>query len=347
MASKQPLKIGVLSTGWVAGAHAANWQKVEGAEVVAVCSRRKEKAASAIETWGCGGAAAYDSLDEMLKHDGLDVVSICTPHVNHPDETIRCAEAGKHIVIEKPVALNREDLRRTLQAVEKAGVLTSVCFELHWIGSFKLAKSLIAAGTLGNLFYGECSYHHGIPSDSQQFAWGHHTKEKGGGAFYTAGCHALDALIYLVDSEVQEVAAMSNTSRENPWGYEYDPNAVCLLRFANGAIGKVGVSVECHNPYHFPVVLQGDRGTLVDNRFYSRDIDGAKGWIEVACDLPASGDVAEHPYQGQFEALAQCIREEQRPHNDLRAAAHVHDVMFAIDEAISLKKMVQISPTTP
>src|SRR5947207_1669340 len=98
------LGVGILGTGWVAGAHIDNFKKVPGCDVVAINSRDKARARAKAAEHGVRAAAAYDDLGEFLAHPGLDIVVICTPHPNHPAETIASAKAGKHIVIEKPVA---------------------------------------------------------------------------------------------------------------------------------------------------------------------------------------------------------------------------------------------------
>lgn len=344
MKTPKTLGIGVIGTGWVAGAHIDNFKRVAGCPVVAVCSRKRDRAAAKIAQHGLTDAAAYDDVARFLKHDGLDIVVIATPHPNHPAETIAAARAGKHIVIEKPVALNAADLRKMVAEVNKAGVKTSVCFELRWIGLFKNIKTMLDKGLLGDVFYGECSYFHGIGPWYGQWGW-NIKKDIAGSDLLTAGCHAVDGLIWLMDSRVAEAAAMSNTSRNNPLKYEYDANSVIILRFENGAIGKVATSIECRQPYLFPVLLQGEKGSIWNDQVSTLEWPGLKGWAKIPADLPDSGDVQHHPYQGQFEYFVDCIRGNKRPHNDLSACAHAHEVCFAAAEAIRTKRMVKVRAT--
>ena len=341
MAKIKPLGIGILGTGWVAGAHIDTFKQIDGCNIVAVCSSDMGRAMGKIAAHQLDHARPYDNLKSFLNHDGLDVVVICTRHPNHPAETIAAAEAGKHIVIEKPVALERKSLAKMLAAVAKAKVVTSVCFELRWMGLFRNIKRMITDGLIGNVYYGECSYFHGIGPWYGQWSW-NIKKDIGGDALLTAGCHALDSLIWCMGSEVVEVAAMSNTSPNNPLKYEYDPNSVAILKFKNGAIGKVATSIECRQPYLFPVLFQGEKGAILDDKVWSLDWPGQKEWAKVPADMPASGDVKDHPYTGQLKYFVECLREGKRPHNDLAACAHVHEVMYAIDEAIKTKKTVKV-----
>ena len=338
--------IGIIGTGWVATAHVDNFKKIAGCEIVAVCSRKKPRALEFIQEQNIPQAAGYGRLSDFLAHDGLDIVVICTPHPNHPDETIAAARAGKHIVIEKPVALNRRDLIKMVTEVNKAKVKTSVCFELRWVGLFMNIKAMLAQKLIGNVYHGECSYYHGIGPWYDQYGW-NIKKRIGGDALLTAGCHAVDGLIWLIGSPVVEVAAVANTSPQNPLKYEYDPNIAAILKFANGAIGKVSTSIECRQPYLFPVLLQGDKGTIWNDQLSTTDWPGLKKeeWARIPTVLPDSGDVANHPYLGQLEYFVDCIRKNRRPHNDLHNAAHVHEVIFAINEAIRSKKVVKVKKT--
>lgn len=342
MNNQSTLGIGVIGTGWVAGAHIENFKQIAGCEVRAVCSRDRRRAEQKIAAHGLR-ARAYDDLGGLLAADDVHVVVICTPHRNHPAETIAAARAGKHIVIEKPVALDRDALREMLGEVARAGVLTSVCFELRWIGLFRNIRAMLADGLIGRPFYAETGYFHGCGPWYPQYPW-NRLEGMGGDAFLTAGCHALDGLIWLLDDRVVEVAAMSNTSGGNPLAYEYDPNIVAILRFAGGAIGKVAASIECRQPYLFPVLIQGERGTIHNDQISTLAWPGLRAgqWARVPAALPDSGDVHDHPYLGQLSYFVDCIRRGERPHNDLAACAHVHEVMFAIQDALAQRRTMAV-----
>jgi len=231
-----------------------------------------------------------------------------------------------------------------LAAVKRAGVLTSVCFELRWIGLIRNVRALVAKGALGEVFHAACGYHHGIGPWIPQWSW-NVKKRMAGSALLTAGCHALDGLLFLVGRRVVEVAAMSGKSRSNPLRYEYDPNVVALLRFEGGALGEVAASIECRQPYLFPLLVQGTKGTVWNDRFATTEWPGLKGWAHLPADCPESGDVEDHPYLGQLREFVECIRTGRRPSNDIAACAHVHDVMFAVEDAIREKKTVRVART--
>lgn len=335
--------IGIIGTGWVAGAHIDTFSATEGCEIVAVCSRSKEKAQLKIAQKKLQKALAYDNLSSFLAHPDLDIVVICTPHPNHPDEAIAAAEAGKHIVIEKPVALNRTDLQRVYEAVERSGVSTSICFEVRWIGAIINARKFIEQGLIGKPHFGSCSYYHGIGPWYGQWSW-NIKKEIGGDAMLTAGCHALDTLIWLMGARVTEVATFGNTSEGNPLKYEYEPNSTSILKFDNGAIGSVSASIECRQPYEFPVLIQGSKGSIKGSQLSSLEYD-VNDWITFPTSMPDSGDVADHSYPGQIKHFVECLRNGSRPINDLAACMHVHEVMYAMAESMKTGKIEKVRGT--
>ncbi|QDT64889.1 Gfo/Idh/MocA family protein [Calycomorphotria hydatis] len=328
------IKIGILGTGWVAGAHAEAFSAIPGCEVAALYSRDINRAATRIQEMGLSNAEPYDNLELLLNNPEIDVISICSMHHEHPQQTIAAAQAGKHLVIEKPLATSPEAISEMVSAVNKAGVKTSVCFELRFIGLMNNIKSFVDQGLLGNIFYGQCSYFHGIGPWYRQWSWNKQQKF-GGSAILTAGCHALDFLLETVDSKVKTVSAVSNRSTGNPLEYDYDTNIAAVLEFENGTIGQFSTSIECRQPYQFPVLLQGELGTIWNDQISSTKWPGLKygEWAKIPTSLPDSGDVSDHPYQSQFEHLLSCIKNDEEPTNSLANCLHTHEVTFAIDEA--------------
>ncbi|MFW5798090.1 MAG: Gfo/Idh/MocA family protein, partial [Planctomycetota bacterium] len=204
MGSKQR-GIGVVGLGNVAGAHIKAFGEVVGARVVAATSRREHTDDQLQETYGTT-FKVYHELDDMLADPAVEVVDICTPHFLHTEQAIASARAGKHLVIEKPIGLGPDELRDLERTVEKAGVRVCVCFECRFSGHFSCVHSMIDRGLLGRLHYGEVDYHHTIRGHRK--AW-HNTIEGAGSSLLTAGCHALDGLLFFMDRPVTEVSSMT------------------------------------------------------------------------------------------------------------------------------------------
>ena len=108
--SKRSLGVLVVGAGWVSTQHIAAYMKNRAAQVVAICSRRREQAAQRAAEAGLSDVAIYDDFAQALGHPGVDIVSICTPQHVHCPQVVAAAEAGKHLLIEKPVAISLDEL---------------------------------------------------------------------------------------------------------------------------------------------------------------------------------------------------------------------------------------------
>src|SRR5436190_2521608 len=155
------LGVGIIGLGWVAGEHIKAYQQNPHCEMVALASHSKENAESYQQRYNLPDANLYTDWQRLLQDERVDVVSICSTNEMHAPQAIAAAEAGKHVLIEKPVALTLEDLRQVERAVEKAGVKSQGGFELHWSPYFQSVHSMIDAGFFGDIYYAECDYFSG------------------------------------------------------------------------------------------------------------------------------------------------------------------------------------------
>lgn len=341
--SENNYKVGVIGYGWAATAHIDAINGTNQGTVTAVYSSRELNPEDLKSAHG-SDITPYQDLDAMLADPDVDVISITSYPNQHKDQAIAAARAGKHLIIEKPLALSLEDCRAIQEAVEEAGVKACVCFEVRWSNQFQTTQKLIADGTLGNIHYGEVDYYHGIGPWYGQYRW-NTTKENGGSSFLSAGCHALDALVFCMGSEFISVSAMNAQSSHDIFTkYEYPTTTVALLNFANGAVGKVASSIDCFQPYYFHTHLVGSEGSLLDNKLYSNKLhEGDKVWNEVPMALTDSGDVADHPYQDQFQAYFDALdKGEDMPLTSLNEAMKSWEVVFAADLSAAEGRTVSI-----
>ncbi len=339
------LNVGVVGLGWVAGAHIETFKSVAGANVTAVCSRRELKESELAKQFGVP-LRTYTSYEEMLADPSVDVVDICTPHPQHAKQAIVAARAGKHLIIEKPICLTYDEAREVRKAIHKAGVSACVCFEARYSQHFRLVHSCIEQGLLGDLHFGEVDYYHGIGPWYKQYAW-NIKKDFGGSSLLTAGCHALDGLLYFMNAAVEEVVTYSGRSRNSIFQpYEYDTATVTILKFEGGKIGKVASVIDCLQPYYFHIHLVGSAGSLLDNRIYSEKMKGMtkKRWSILETSLIDPGDVSDHPYQPQFQAFIDSLnKKEPMPLTDFDTAFESHRVVFAADLSAREKRSVKLS----
>jgi predicted dehydrogenase len=339
------LRIGIVGLGWVAGAHLDTFKHVTGAKVTAVCSRRKLDPAALEAKYG-QPLKAYSDYRQMLADPDIDVVDICTPHPFHPKQAIAAAKAGKHLIIEKPIALSWADAKAVRDAVRAARRQAMVCFEVRYSAQFMLAKSVVDQGLLGDLHYGEVDYYHGIGPWYGQFSW-NIKKSMGGSSLLTAGCHALDALLLLMDAPVEEVTSYSTISSNKVFKpYEYDTSSVTILKFKGGKVGKVASITDCLQPYYFHTHLVGSHGSLLDTKIYSSKMKGMikTQWSQLATHPIDSGDVKDHPYQPQFQAFVDATKAGRKmPLTDFDTALESHRVVYAADLSAAKGRPVRMS----
>ena len=356
-------KLGVLihGAGWVSTQHIKAFDTNPHTEVVAISSRRLESCRTRAEEAGLEGIGLYDNFEKALQHEGVDIVAVCTPQQYHAENTIAAAEAGKHIVIEKPIANSPEEMVAMREAVRKAGVRTVVSFVLRWNPLFETVKAMVADDAVGDVYYVETDYQHDIAS--WWTGWEEARKvDTGVSAFLTGGCHAIDSLRWFAAkgqfeaAKPVEVFAYSGGYRKgltrefnylaNKWveskPLEYDDLEVALVKFDNGAVGKVSVNYGCVMPYTFPVEVFGSKGTVKDNKVWSHKYPGQTNWVEIPSILPDSADVSHHPFQGQMDHFVDCILNGEESHCNLEDAIASHEIAFAALQCYETRQPVTL-----
>ncbi|MCS7024459.1 MAG: Gfo/Idh/MocA family oxidoreductase [Bryobacteraceae bacterium] len=342
-------RVGIVGLGWVAGAHLETFKKVRGADVVAVCSRRKLDASELSRQFGIP-LRVYQDLDAMLKDPEIDVVDICTPHPFHAQQAIRAAEAQKHLIIEKPIAIDWQSAVAMRQAIRQAGVHACVCFEVRYSRQVMAIHDALRRGMIGDLHYAEIDYYHGIGPWYGQYAW-NIKRDFGGSSLLTAGCHALDLLLHYMSAQgqavVEEVVSYQTKSKSKFFTpYEYNTTSVTLVKFQDGRLGKVASVTDCLQPYYFHMHLCGSEGSVLDDKFTSLGWQGLgkDRWSTLGIPVVDSGDVSDHPYEPQFQAFVDSLlRNEPMPYTDFETAFESHRVVFAADRSAEEGRPVKLS----
>lgn len=337
--------VAVIGYGWAAGAHIAAINATTQAQVTAVWSSRALSSAELSARHG-SPITAFSDLEVMLASRELHVVDITSYPNQHAKQFVAAARAGKHIIVEKPLAISWDEIVEMKRAVAESGVRTCVCFECRWSSQFLTTKAVLDAGLIGAVHYGEIDYYHGIGPWYGQYRW-NTQRELGGSALLTAGCHALDALLLCMGSEVEEVTSYATQSAHPIFAaYEYPTSAVTMLRFANGAVGKCAAVVDCFQPYYFHTHLVGSEGSILDRRFHSQKLGGLNksAWSELSMKMLDSGDVSDHPYQTQFQAFFDALDAGQEmPLTSFGDAFQTHRVIAAADRSATERRPVKLT----
>ncbi|MHC4679547.1 MAG: Gfo/Idh/MocA family protein [Planctomycetota bacterium] len=332
------LGVGIVGCGAVAEEHVKAFEKDERAEVRALVSLNRADAERYRDRYNLD-CAIHTDASAMLRRKDTDIVVVCTPHNQHTKYVVAAAEAGKHVIIEKPVALTLQDVRSQQEAVKKAGVKTLVSFVLHWNPLLMTIDRLISQGAFGHIFMVEVDYMHRIWLTTRQ-KW-YASRKQSGTAILTGGCHAIDALRWFARSQAEQVCAYQ-VKTENP--IEYPGTISVNVRFENGTIGRSTTTFDARMPYRFNIGIYGTEGTLRNNELFAPKLfPGQTDFLKIPCILPDSADVAHHPFVGEASHFLDCIIEDRRPFPDLDDAAHTQAVCFAADLSAESGRAVTIS----
>ena len=331
--------VGVFGIGWVAGEHIKAYVQNPNMEVRALASRRKQSAQACKEKLGLD-CDILDDYESLLKREDIDIIDLCSPNYLHAQEAIDAASAGKHVVIEKPIAMNLEELKAVKNAVVKAGVKSQVGFVSRWNPHVGSIRSMIDKGGLGEIFYVEVDYYHEIGPWWSGWSWGANTRKDGPSASLVAGCHAVD-LLYYFGGDVEEVFAYGAFGHRKD--YEYEPTYAAVVKFKNGKIGKTGCSFENECPYVMNIILHGSKGSVLNEKFYTKEwYPGQQGWQTFNSIFLDSGDVAHHPFQEMVDDLAKALAEDKEATANIHEAYKSHELCLAIDLSIETGQVVKL-----
>ena len=331
------LGVGIVGCGWVAEEHVKAFVNDERAEVRALVSRNRANAERFRDRYDLNCTIGSDP-EAMLRQDDVDIVVVCTPHHAHTDCAVAAAEAGKHVLVEKPMALTVEDVRKQLDAVQKNNVKSLVSFVLHWNPLLMTIDRLIEQGIFGNIFMVEVDYLHRIWITPEQ-KW-LATRDQAGTAILAGGCHAIDALRWFARSAVEEVCAYQ-VQTENP--IEYPGTISVNLKFEDGKIARSTTCLDVQMPYVFNIGVYGTEGAVRNDRLFAPKLCvEQRDFTTLPVVLPDSADVAHHPFQGEAEHFLDCILNDERPFPDFEDAAQTHLVCFAADLSAQEGRPVRI-----
>jgi predicted dehydrogenase len=243
------------------------------ADRVAVCDPVEASARAAAERFAV--PRVYSDYRELLDlrgaGAGIDAVSICTPNSFHEPITLDCLAAGKHVLCEKPLALDLAGARRMYEVARTTGVVTAVNFRYRFIPAAAFARDLIARGELGEIYHIYGNYLQGLLSDpATPLAWRLVRAQSGSGALGDLASHLIDLCRFWVGevSAVQGHLRTFTTERPVAGGgtgtVDVDDATSILLRFASGAEGVINAS-RCaigHNN-HQRVEIYGTKGAAI------------------------------------------------------------------------------------
>jgi len=241
--------------------------------LVAICGRTERAVAEAAKRYGY--ETYYTDWRSLIKDERVELVDNCLPNNMHAAPSIAAAEAGKHVLCEKPLAMNVEEAREVYEAAEKAGVKHMTGFNYRFIPAVRLAKKLIDEGYIGKILQYRAVYlQEWIMDPSFPLVWRLRRNIAASGAIGDLGAHIIDLARFLV-GELSSVCGMTETFiKERPLPedpskkgtVDVDDVFIAMVRFKNGAVGSLEASRFCAGRKNYQrIEVHGTEGSIVFN----------------------------------------------------------------------------------
>jgi predicted dehydrogenase len=266
------------------------------------------------------GAKPYTVCEDLIPK--IDAAWICTPPAHRTDIVLACAQAGKDIFAEKPLALALDDADRMVQAADDAGVLFMIGYVLRYMQPYKYLHEVLASGQLGELV--NCWTRRYMPADMTTRWYGNQALS--GGVLLDFGCHDIDQL-YWHGGPVKTVFAHFDRVRE---GIQADEHAQALMTFVNGGMAATDVSWSSYLS-ESSLGITGTLGTVImDGKSIVRQklLGGEEEVVNVA-----TADVGGAPDETEQEHFVRCIEEGIPPRTPAREARDVLAIVLAAQES--------------
>lgn len=250
------MRFGIIGCGMISSVHAGAVRAIDSAELVGACDMNIDRCRTFAAEYGI---AAYDSYEALLSDKNIDAVCICTPSGSHAANAVQAAEAGKHIVIEKPMALTADSADEIISACRKNNVTGTVISQLRYSADVTKVRDAVNDGSFGKLvschlemrYYRTQAYYDG---SSWRGTWA----MDGGGALMNQGIHGIDAMSYIMGG----IASVSGVIKTICRRIEVEDTAAAAVCFKNGAVGTINGSVATYPGYPRRLVISGSLGSV-------------------------------------------------------------------------------------
>lgn len=331
----EPLRFGIIGCGVIAPTHARSIDALKDAKLVAVCDIIPERAQSLAEVFSVEAVTDYRDL---LKRDDIDVVNVLTPSGLHAEIGTAAAEAGKHVIVEKPIDISLAKADALIYACRKAGVKLSGIFQHRFDPAVELLKQTVDQGKLGQLNFGGS---HTKWYRSQDYydhdEWRGTWALDGGGALINQSIHYVDLLQYIMGPVAEICAYTVNRAHKD---IEVEDIAVATLKFESGAVGLLEGNTAAYPGFTARLDIYGSEGSIIIENDQISEWQLKSG---EACDLEkvetgfiggtSSRDIWPDGHIRQIYDVIQSIREDREPRVNGEEARKALAIVLAVYES--------------
>jgi predicted dehydrogenase len=311
------LRFGIIGAGNIAAVHAAAIHGTSDAELVAIAARGEERGRVFAQKHNAAWHADYR---ELLRRDDIDAVSLAVPHDLHAPMAIDAAKAGKHVLIEKPMAINVAECDAMMEACERANVTLGVVFQMRFEPLAVKLKQALDANTLGQLLWVSTNmiwnrteaYYHSAP---WRGTWAH----EGGGVLINQAVHLIDLLIWFSGMPNRVTAKMRTLNHQ----IEVEDGAMAILEYADKRLGLIQATTAAFPGYPERLEFYGTNGSVVYHKGKAElewhlvePREDRTDTAQVSSGAANPMDITAAAHTTQFQDFANAVREHRKPFVD-------------------------------
>ncbi|HEY5749677.1 MAG TPA: Gfo/Idh/MocA family oxidoreductase [Chryseolinea sp.] len=343
----QRTKVAILGAGFITDIHVESYHRfIPEAEVVAVYARNKDKAKAFAEKYHI--PQWYDNVDELLQKSGCEVVDICLPNFLHAETTLKAAKAGKHVIIEKPLAVTLEEADAMIDACKKANVKLMYAEELCFAPKYERVRHLVKEGAVGKVFMLKQAEKHSGPHGD----WFYDIKQAGGGVLMDMGCHAFGWFFWMLNNAKVKSVSASMATVLHGGRTQGEDNSVVIVEFENGVTAVAENSWAKHGGMDDKSEVYGTEGVIYADLFlgnaalaYSKNgygyamekADTTAGW-----SFPIFEEVFNQGYPHELKHFIECVQQNKEPLVTGELGRAVLEVIYAAYAAAGQGKRINL-----
>lgn len=340
-------KVAILGAGFITDIHMESYHRfVPDAEVVAVYARKQERAKAFADKYGIPNH--YSDLDAVIEKSGCEVVDICLPNYLHAEATLKAAKAGKHIIIEKPLATTLEDADKMISACREAGVKLMYAEELCFAPKYERVRGMVKEGAVGDIYMLKQGEKHSGPHAD----WFYDIDLAGGGVLMDMGCHAIGWFNWMLDNAKPKSVIASMSTVFHKGRTRGEDNSIVIVEYDNGVTAVAENSWAKHGGMDDRSEVYGTGGVIYADLFmgnaavaYSRDgygyamekADTTKGW-----SFPIFEEAFNQGYPHELKHFIECVREDKTPLVTGELGRDVLEVIYAAYASAGQGKKIEL-----
>ncbi len=347
---EKKVKVGVIGSGFIAEHHCFSYSQLPYVEIVGLSSLLEDEAKALMKKYNIPGKP-FKNYKDLLKLD-CDAVSICLPNFLHKDVTTDVLKAGKHALVEKPLARTVAEGIEMLQAEKSTNKKIFYCENNMYAPTFSKVKEIINEGGLGKIYMGRGKEQHSGPHSE----WFYKKDKSGGGALVDLGIHDIACLVWYLGCDVKEVFCQTKTiipDRGKFGKCEVEDNAVGVLYFENDAQVVIEESWTAPGGYDMRFELFGTQGQIKVAPTFSNLISvySEKGYgyaVEKASTtagwtFPVPAEAWNFGYPQEVKHFVDCIVDEKKPLTDGKYGQKILQIVDTMYKSAKSRKVEQVN----